>query len=161
MDELNEQTVPPEAVIDNPPAKKTIFTKKNILIGIAALVLIAAIVLIALYPRIRFNQAKNKAVDIAGQISSRGNGNFTVDTNPYEDTAMDPMVIAMLAPDAQEGALNAIEYVNEALGFNGALYDRMLETNALMGRQSEENKHYRVSWTYHPDEGLEVTYEIK
>lgn len=35
----------------------------------------------------------------------------------------------------------------------------MLETSARMGRQREENDKYRVTWTYHPDEGLEVTYE--
>lgn len=161
MDELNLQPIPAENATDGKPAKKSVFTKKNILIGIAVLILTAAIVLIALYPRIKFNQAKNKAVDIAGQISSRGKDNFTIDTYPYEDTQMDPRLIAMLADDARIGALAGIEYVNEALGFNGALYDKMLETNALMGRQSEENKHYRVSWTYHPDEGLEVTYEIK
>lgn len=34
-----------------------------------------------------------------------------------------------------------------------------METNALMGRQREENDKYRVSWTYHPNRGLEVTYE--
>ena len=67
----------------------------------------------------------------------------------------------MLAPDAEEDALEAIQYVNEKLGFNGALYDEMLETNASMGRQSEENNKYKVTWTYHPDEGLEVTYQKK
>ena len=30
-----------------------------------------------------------------------------------------------------------------------------------MGRQSEENEKYRVKWSYHPDDGLEVTYEKK
>ncbi len=30
-----------------------------------------------------------------------------------------------------------------------------------MGQQSEENKKFRVSWTYHPDRGLEVLYEKK
>ena len=37
----------------------------------------------------------------------------------------------------------------------------MMKTTALMGRQEEETKKYRVSWTYHPDRGLEVTYEEK
>ena len=66
---------------------------------------------------------------------------------------------ALLASRTQEKALEAIKYVNKELGFNGSLYNRMLETNAIMGRQSEENDKYRVTWTYHPDEGLEVTYE--
>ena len=29
------------------------------------------------------------------------------------------------------------------------------------GRQSSENEKYKVSWTYHPDDGLKVTYEKK
>ena len=37
----------------------------------------------------------------------------------------------------------------------------MMKTTALMGRQSAETDKYKVSWTYHPDNGLEVTYEKK
>ena len=37
----------------------------------------------------------------------------------------------------------------------------MLKTNALMGRQTEENDKYKVAWSYHPDDGLEVTYSKK
>ena len=109
----------------------------------------------------RFERVKDKAVDIAGQISSRGDDNFTIDTYPYEDTNMKPELIALLAPDSQRDALEAIQYVNEELGFNGALYDQMLKTNALMGVRTEENDKYKVSWTYHPDDGLEATYEKK
>jgi len=51
--------------------------------------------------------------------------------------------------------------MNTKLGFSDAVYRKMLQTSALMGRQSEENSKYRVSWTYHPDSGLEVMYEKK
>ena len=68
---------------------------------------------------------------------------------------------AMIAAKDEKNALEAIKYANLELGFSGALYNRMLETNALMGRQTEENDKYKVSWTYHPDDGLEVTYEEK
>ena len=37
----------------------------------------------------------------------------------------------------------------------------MMNTSALMGRQVEENDKYKVSWTYHPDDGLTVTYTKK
>lgn len=74
---------------------------------------------------------------------------------------MDAISVAYLLPRAQENALEAIKYANKQLGFNGFLYSKMMETTALMGRQSEENDKYKVSWTYHPDEGLEVTYEKK
>ena len=61
----------------------------------------------------------------------------------------------------QENALEAIRYANDELGFNGSVYSKMMQTNALMGRQTEETAKYRVSWTYHPSDGLEVTYEKK
>ena len=51
--------------------------------------------------------------------------------------------------------------MKRALGFSDSLYQDMLNTSAIMGRQSEENEKYRVKWSYHPDDGLEVTYEKK
>lgn len=134
--------------------------KKNLLILGGILVIIAVVVAIIFIPS-KFERVKNEAVEIAGQVSSRGKDNFTIDTYPFEDTNMDPALIAMIADDSQDNALEAIRYVNEELGFNGALYDEMLETTALMGRQSEENDKYEVTWKYHPDEGLEVTYKKK
>ena len=57
--------------------------------------------------------------------------------------------------------LKAIKHANTALGFDSGLYNQMLKTNALMGRQTEENDKYKVAWSYHPDDGLEVTYSKK
>lgn len=57
-------------------------------------------------------------------------------------------------------AYYAIEKINSELGFSDALLNKMKETNALDGRQTESNDKYTVSWKYHPDNGLEVTYEI-
>ncbi|MBQ9942147.1 MAG: hypothetical protein IJP03_03965 [Christensenellaceae bacterium] len=74
---------------------------------------------------------------------------------------MDEFVKSMLLPNTQENALEAIRYANDELGFNGSVYSKMMQTNALMGRQTEETAKYRVSWTYHPSDGLEVTYEKK
>ena len=143
-------------------AQKLNMSKKKLIIlgSIAIFVIVAVIVTLLCIPS-RFERVKNEAINIAGQISHRGDDNFTIDTYPYEDTKLSSAAIALLAPDSQRKALEAIKYVNQELGFNGAVYDRMMQTNALMGRQSEENDKYRVSWTYHPNEGLEVTYEKK
>lgn len=84
-----------------------------------------------------------------------------IDTYPDEYENMDSAMVALLAPSAQENALEAIQYANDALGFNGSVYSQMMKTTALMGRQSAETDKYKVSWTYHPDNGLEVTYEKK
>lgn len=140
--------------------KKPKFTKKKIAIIVAGVVVIAAIALVFLLPS-KFERVKMECVSIVGIISG-GEGYFNVDTYPIEDYAgMDPLVQAVMMEGAQEKALEAIRYANKELGFNGAVYSKMLQTTAMMGRQSEENDKYRVSWTYHPDEGLEVTYEEK
>ena len=140
--------------------KKTKFTKKKLIIIGGIIIAVVILALIIFIPS-EFERVKNDCVQIAGQISYRGDDNFTIDTYPDEYKNMDDLLVSMLLPDAQENALEAIEYANEALGFNGSLYTKMLETSALMGRQSEENNKYKVSWTYHPDDGLEVTYDKK
>lgn len=53
-----------------------------------------------------------------------------------------------------------IEEVNVELGFSTAVTERMNTTTALQGVQTAESEHYRVQWTYHPDNGLEVLYEM-
>ena len=61
--------------------------------------------------------------------------------------------------DSDAGA--AISKVNEELGFSDALLEKMAQTRALDGKQTEENTRFRVTWTYHPNNGLEVLYEKK
>ena len=91
-----------------------------------------------------------------------GNGDyFTIDTYPDTYENIDDNMKALLLPDIQKNALEAIRYANEELGFNDSVYSKMMKTTALMGRQNEETDKYKVSWTYHPDNGLEVTYEKK
>ena len=38
---------------------------------------------------------------------------------------------------------------------------KMDETTSIQGVQTDENDKYTVRWTYHPDKGLSVTYEVK
>lgn len=42
-----------------------------------------------------------------------------------------------------------------------SLIDEMSNTNALMGRQTQEYDNIEVSWSYHPDNGLDVIFKIK
>lgn len=144
---------------DTSATSKPKATKKKVVIIAAAVVAIIAIALIFLIPS-KFERVKNECVQIAGMITGSGDY-FMIDTYPDSYENMDEMLQAVLIPGAQENALEAIKYANKELGFNGSVYSRMMETNALMGRQYEENDKYEVSWTYHPDDGLEVTYEKK
>lgn len=73
-----------------------------------------------------------------------------LDTNPYDMDNYNMTSVQLL-----------IETVNDELGFSGAVYQEMCETRAVDGRQSASNGKYEVSWTYHPDRGLEVLYQRK
>lgn len=158
----NEELEPASAENDSSeraPAAKRKFSKKKIIVIAAAAVAVIAIAVLLLVPS-KFEQVKSECVHIAGRVVGSGNY-FTIDTYPDEYETMDSAMVALLAPSTQENALEAIQYANDALGFNDSVYSLMLKTTALMGRQSAETAKYRVSWTYHPDNGLEVTYEKK
>lgn len=74
---------------------------------------------------------------------------LTIDTNPYDiDDYID------------YDAHTAIVSVNKELGLPEALEQRMLSTNALDGRQEYVAERYTISWKYHPNNGLEVIYEV-
>lgn len=77
---------------------------------------------------------------------------LAIDTNPSDREADRSIYILE--------ANQAIKDINKALGFDESLHERMERTNALAGMQSETGNGVRVSWNYHPDHGLEVTYSI-
>ena len=136
--------------------------KKKIIAGsVAAVVVVGAVVAFALLYKSEFEQVKDECLDIAGIVTGDGKTSFTLDTYPDHYENMDPDVVGLLKASTQEKVLKAIKHANTALGFDSGLYDQMLQTNALMGRQTEENSKYKVAWSYHPDDGLEVTYSKK
>ena len=78
-------------------------------------------------------------------------GSFlSIDTNPYD---IDDKGVAYIE------AYYAIKKVNSALGLPESWLEEMNSTTSLMGRQTEEYEDVTVSWSYHPDKGLELTYK--
>lgn len=75
---------------------------------------------------------------------------MTIDTNPLD-----------IDDYYGSDAVDAIEEINKKLGFSDSVYQKMMQTRSLDGRVSEENDKFKVSWTYHPDNGMEVMYEKK
>lgn len=73
---------------------------------------------------------------------------LSIDTNPYD-----------IDDYTASGSIQAIIDVNSALGLPDYVLDDMGSTTALMGRQSATFDDVTVSWSYHPDKGLEVTYK--
>lgn len=70
-----------------------------------------------------------------------------VDTNPYNiDDYYNPTY------------LNVVEAFNEALSVPDYVYQLMITTTAMQGRQTETVNGLIISWTYHPDNGLAVIY---
>ena len=158
--QIAENTIPEiEKTPDNRGKMKSLLVKKKFIIIAAAAAIVIAIALIILIPS-KFERVENECLQISGSLS-RGDNYFELDTYPDEYKRMDDSTVALLLPDKQNRVLEAIRYANTELGFNGSVYSQMLETTALMGRLSEENSKYKVTWTYHPDDGLEVIYEKK
>lgn len=83
--------------------KKPKLSKKKLIIlgSIAIIAVIAVIIAIILTPS-HFEKVKHEAVQIAGEVSSQGDDNFTIDTYPYEDKNMSSSMISILAPSAQK-----------------------------------------------------------
>ena len=73
---------------------------------------------------------------------------LSIDTNPYD---IDDYTVS--------GSIQAIVFVNTALGLPDYVLDDMSSTTALMGRQTATFDDVTVSWSYHPDKGLEVIYK--
>lgn len=131
---------------DNTSKTKAFKSIPKKLIAVIIIIIIAAIAAFIVFYETPFEKARSEIVHVTGFLKG-GDNYFTINTEDYGAR--------------QNDALKGIRLANEKLGFNDALYKKMLETTALMGRQIEENDHYRVSWSYHPDNGLKVTYEIK
>lgn len=72
-----------------------------------------------------------------------------IDTNPndYDDYS-------------DEEAIQGLYYTLAALGLPDSLLQKMGATRALDGRQSEDYDDLEVSWSYHPNKGLEVLFSI-
>lgn len=79
---------------------------------------------------------------------------LSIDTNPYDYEN------ETLAAIYASKALAAIRNVNSKLRIPSYVYEEMLSTRAVDGRQSYVGSRVSVSWRYHPSSGLEVIYTI-
>ncbi|MCR4556381.1 MAG: Ig-like domain-containing protein [Saccharofermentans sp.] len=75
------------------------------------------------------------------------NSYLSIDTNPYN-----------LDDYLEMDALTAIRNVNDALDLPESAYDGMSKVRALDGRVNQTYGDISVSYQYHPNQGLEVTY---
>lgn len=75
---------------------------------------------------------------------------LTIDTNPND----------LSYSSAEDDAIAAIQRLNLYFGLPSSLLEKMANTRALDGTQSQNCGKYTVTWNYHPDKGLKVIYEV-
>ena len=142
---------------DNSKKKKT-----PLIIGIIAGVAVLAVILIVVLG----SGGKKDFTDMYGDLASNSwctiasDGSYMkLDTNPRDKDSDDLTwsdYESLVIP-----ANDAIERINKELGFSDALMEKMNTTTWSQGKQTDSNDKYTVTWTYHPDKGLEVMYEFK
>lgn len=140
---------------DMTPVKNFVTDKKNLKwLIVAAVALVLVIALIAVLGSLgrpkNFNQLFG---DIAAKkyITIAEDGTWMeLDTNPSNKEDYFDME-----------SYNMISTINERLGFDGYLFKEMGSTRSVDGRQSAECENYSVTWSYHPDKGLEAIYRMK
>ena len=132
--------------------------------GILAVIVIAVIISVSSYLT-SFEHYVDLMLDeypFADNARASDGSYLKMDTNIYDKDPDDMTYSQYILYTSQlNDTLDGIKWMNEKLGFSSSVYDDMMETNSLMGRQSASNDKYKVSWTYHPNKGLEVKYEKK
>lgn len=137
------------------PMKRTASRKWGIALLCALLIAAAVMLLPEREPKKTVFQ---KAFEAAGgrklcgewvTVFEDGSG-MKIDTNPADkDDFYD------------SDAMDTIEKIHEQLELPDSLLEKMLTTRALDGRQSKTTKGIEISWTYHPNQGLEILYELE
>ncbi|WP_318504161.1 zinc-ribbon domain-containing protein [Bacillus sp. T3] len=126
-------------------------TPSKSIIAILAAVAVLVILIFTFKSEVNFKKVYSSIGGDEDYCTLAKDGSYLkIDTNP-SDIEDDFSVIAM----------QMIKDANKELGFSENLIAKMGETRSLDGRQKEENDQVAVSWTYHPDNGLEVLYEKK
>lgn len=87
--------------------------------------------------------------------------------NAIDDCESDGTTLSSDGESIIVNAKNGYDYTSDvdivtiiaALGLPDSLGEEMASTNALMGRQTETYDDYEVSWSYHPDNGLDAIFK--
>ena len=58
-------------------------------------------------------------------------------------------------------AYTAVVSINEALGLPESVLNKMSQTRSIDGMQSYSTDELEITWTYHPNRGMEVNYTLK
>lgn len=123
---------------------------KAIIVAVVAIAVVAMIIF-GFTTCSRGTTFKSIAADYKGAsfFSAAEDGSYIeVDTNPNDTEDY-----------SGTSGWGAIEDINKKLGLSDAIGRQMENTRALDGMQAAEENGIKLSWTYHPDKGLEVIYK--
>lgn len=136
----------------NEKKKKTPIIIGGVIVAVVAVIAIVVFVLARGDKGPDFKKIYNEYCSSTWADVGSDGSYLSIDTNPY-DRDDDGL--------AYPAAYTAIEDVNEALGLPNSLINDMGETTGADGKQSEtfDDVGIKVTWKYHPDKGLEVTYK--
>ena len=148
LKKLNEEGAKKE----NPKQKNTKFIiMLGILIFIGIIIIISKIVNQGTNLKKAFNNVSEKYPNYYLYMSCPDDGSYIrIDTNPNdEDDFYEASTWGMIVD------------LNEELELPASLLEKMSQTRAMDGRITETIEDITISWTYHPNDGLEVLYEKK
>lgn len=147
------------------PQKRKI-SKKWLIIGIVAAVLVVAIVVGVVVAVTSSNDSSYSSSGTSSPASKLSSAYSTYCNSSWATLGPDSLSIDTNPNNVDDyintDAYNAIKKVNAHLGLPSYLFDEMGKTTALMGRQTEtfSSAGISVSWSYHPDNGLDVIYKV-
>jgi hypothetical protein len=87
---------------------------------------------------------------------------ITHDLTPYRESGGTSDSVALNFSGYSSGWKTDLQALLSELGFNAsAVISRMGNTRALDGTQTADGDHVHATWTYHPDDGLDVVLEVE
>lgn len=100
-------------------------------------------------------QAEADALPNVGEAAERWLGDTDVSVGGDQQSAT--VRIRSVDDEIREG----LDGLLADLGFSTAVRERMARTRALDGTQDARGDKVNVTWTYHPDSGLQLVFEVE
>lgn len=120
--------------------------------GVAVVALVALIAVVAVVGLILVSQ-RDSEPNLGAAVEEAFSGTGVVSSGDEESAT-----VVIMDTDVDEGGPALAELLDD-LGFTSATLDRMGNTRALDGTQSAEGDGVNATWTYHPDDGLQIVFE--
>lgn len=175
MDDQQPPTPPDSPTLATSRGKAV--AKPGMLVGLGialALAIVAAVVLAVALQKARADLADARdeverlevaEADRLEEANTRPDVGAVVETWLGEDDSAtvsgddESASVRIRSPDA--GTEEALTRLLDDLGFSTAVRERMARTRALDGTQQADGRNVNVTWTYHPDDGLQMVFEAE